>query len=114
MTGRGYRYVTARQLLDQGLRGPRDGMAAVVVFAGPPTPEQELAAIDAAEEGMRESFAERRIPTPPGGWRLALLHPDEEWRTCVSPAVAADADQRLADAGPDAVAIVVYAFRRSW
>lgn len=115
MIEHGTRYVTGWQLSHYPGAGPDDGMAVTVVSAGPPTPEEERVALGAAGDAIRESFRERGIPAPPGGWQLALLHPDEDWRQWVSPNVAADAEAKLAAAVPGSVVTVVYAFRfHSW
>jgi hypothetical protein len=104
-------YVTGWELSRYPGRGPEDGMAVVAVFAGQPTPEERRAVLADAWAAVLESFRDRGIPMPPGGWRSAVLHPDEDWRCWVSESVARDAERRLDAAGPDAVVSVVYAFR---
>lgn len=61
---------------------------------------------------INESFLRRNIPTPRGGWRLILVHPDEQWRDYLSPAVVAQAEAELAEAPPGAAVVVVIAMTR--
>ena len=43
--------------------------------------------------------------------QLAVLHPDEDWHRWISPGKVPEVQTQLDDAGPNAVALVVYAFR---
>jgi hypothetical protein len=104
-------YMTGRQLHETGMASPADGMAAVVFFPEPPTAEQRRTGLDTAREAMRESFRLRGIPTPLGGWRYAMLHPDEDWRNWVSPHLVPEAEAVLAASDPGTVVGVFYAFR---
>lgn len=104
-------YVTGADLRDSGAASPEDGMAVLVFFEGPPTADERRTALDTAREAMVASFADRGIPTPPGGWRLATLHPDEPWREWISPHLIPRAEAELAEAGPGAVVRVYYAYR---
>lgn len=105
-------YITGQDLRDCGVCGPEDGMAVIVFFEhGPPTPEERSTALATATEAMLASFAARGIPTPPTGWRLAMLHLDEDWRQWVSPHKVPEAEAQLAAAGPRTVVGVFYAYR---
>jgi hypothetical protein len=103
-------YVTGQQITRAGST-PEDGMATIVVCDYPPTQEERRTALDTAREVMLASFRARSVATPAGGWRLAMLHPDEDWHRWISPSKVPEVQAQLADAGPDAVALVIYAFR---
>ena len=61
---------------------------------------------------INESLLRRKIPNPPGGWRLIMVHPDEQWRDYLSPGVVAQAEADLAGAPASAPVVVVLAM--SW
>ena len=58
---------------------------------------------------INESLRRREVPNPPGGWRLIMVHPDEQWRDYLSPGVVAQAEAELADAPASAAVVVVLA-----
>ena len=86
-------------------------MATIVICDQPPTDEERRTTLDTAREAMLASFRARGIATPPGGWRLAMLHPDEEWHRWISPGKVPEVQTQLDDAGPNAVVLVIYAYR---
>lgn len=107
-------YVTGDQILPAlGSADPREGMAVIVIVERWPTAKNRAAAVEGAAEAIRESFARRGIPTPPDGWRLLLLHPDEDWRQWISPHKVPEVTAGLAAAGPSAVPMVIYAVPRN-
>jgi hypothetical protein len=61
---------------------------------------------------INESLLRRKIPNPPRGWRLIMIHPDEQWRDYLSPGVVAQAEAELADAPASAAVVVVLAMTR--
>ena len=61
---------------------------------------------------INQSLTRRKIPTPPGGWRLIMVHPDEQWRDYLSPGVVVQAEAELAEAPPGAAVVVVIAMSR--
>jgi hypothetical protein len=97
--------------LDPGPVYGRPGMAVAVVSPDgfPVGTDRLYEVIEGARRLMNESFTRRRIPTPPGGWQLVLLHPDEDWRDYLCAEVAAQVTAQLAEEPAGAAVAVVLA-----
>jgi hypothetical protein len=92
------------------LKGRR-GMAAAVIRPDgyPYSAEAQREVFEEARQLINESFRQRRIPTPPGGWTLVLVHPEERWQNHLAPALAAEITEELARFPAGAVVAVVLA-----
>jgi hypothetical protein len=89
--------------------GGRGVAAAMVCPEGFPYSEKHKREVfEDARRLINESLTRRQVPTPPGGWTLGMLHPEEHWQDHLAPPVVAqvtDALERL-PAGA-AVAVVL-------
>jgi uncharacterized lipoprotein YmbA len=88
--------------------------AAIICPDGYPLAVQaQREVLEQARQLINESFKRRRVPTPPRGWTLGLIHPDEQWRDHLAPELVTRITADLTKQPAGAVVAVVVAFDTS-
>ena len=71
--------------------------------------EAQREVFEQARSRINESFRRRHVPTPAGGWKLVLVHPEQRWEDYINPELAAHIRRERADAPVTAAVAVVLA-----
>lgn len=96
------------------IEGSRGMAAALIRDEGYPyTAEAQREVFEDARQLINESFRRRRIPTPPGGWTLAFIHPEEPWQNHIAPDIAQKITADLIDHPSTAVIAVVVVYAKT-
>jgi hypothetical protein len=94
--------------------GGRGVAAAMVCPEGfPYSSEHKREVFEDARWLINESLIRRQVPTPPGGWTLGMLHPEEHWRNHLAPSVVAEVTEVLGRLPAGAAVAVVLALDAS-